>query len=1463
MQEYILSFKNDQHDRKYEYLFKYNVKDIIDKYDFIYKRDGIIINIKLLKGLATISKVAKPFNTKYIDQLIKLYRKPYDSKINNGIFFKLPKYFNTFPLVNIIKIKRLHKYTKELFLYRPLDRHPMSIFYKKENIAFVFNDDLLRKPLNLYKNIIFTSDKLIRKSFDIYDDILLTSDKLNRKPFSIYNNIRTNRINNDLLSKIHNPNRDLIKKYKKNYYFKIYDNYFYKHSKDLPGYQTEFYDHEFIYRKSYNIRVSEYYIALSNIYAINQVENFLGLDLIYTGKTNIFNTYLAKQTITNRNINLYEYDALRDTDNYYLNLFENRNANKTGTNTLNLYKDFNLSSDNHNYISNIYENFSLFPYNDGKINIIPDLLLKDNNDKLQIEDKIYDLEDNNTGLNINNYRLLNKDSNTGLNINDNNLLYKITNNIFNDGSFSSLREWNNTLFVYDDNKTYKLNHKLTSINSIDFGSKLSHYLRTQSLNSLKKDQKNVDTYNNINVYRTLNQIYTNYSLLGHIYPRHTRLSENINVIRNLNIPLKIYRQDLVLKTLANIYIINSNKDLLYKKSYDIYKNVENIFINKTYGNIYTETNINNFVYKVSKDIFMQSNVTDFANKSKYSIYRQNYYEFALKTHQYIYKQALDNTFTYKIPYNIYLTNVKDTQLIKEGLSTKYIQDNIIWIGNKIIPIMLNSDNKHLILSISKINGELYTEKIIDITNKARQIDGDLNQTSVIKDKLELNINLHLVCDKFAHNITLTKMLDEFVIKSQIFTAYYNHEDFVNKYLYANAANNFERIDRSGLYITPTELYGFTTIQTILKEAIADNNIDWFDKSLSLYVDSDELLSKIGDIHLFNHVFLGQIKDLCVFTSADNLYRLQKITETHINNVYAFKNIKEINTFKTEFASDEKNLNLYKHVFLYTENVLKVYNYDQLSNERILNVYENISGSFDITLNVYENIHATHDLILNTFKSEWLKHIRLNVYLQSKELQLFREKNIDLNDFRGEVSTQLNRESDLAVYNQGLSLETQNIIHIIQNEHFLAKEDNMLSVLPEHYLIDKDIILNKLPELEDIRRIIKEGNLMTDNLDFAWILEDDDPFNDPFKLDELLLPENDTRYEDFEDIVFNRETGKPRNTVKVIDSRHFIAKYPIHYPIKDRYDNNAYENIAKKYLVVKTDIMKEVFLAYYKIWQAHVFEFARMTMPQSAKKMLDYLYTWILITLPGERIPEALRVFRLIRWYLECGIIESSEYEIEYEASDLTSGKLNTTDIDIPCSLNTNFDEDHPIDPSMYIDTQLHIIRNNEHMLRDEAKFTMYINNDINTTITFYLNTESPVDIILNGNIIDHINIPTHGKMLYNIPYTEDVNIFTIRKLAIDNNDPRFFIGNINIAGIGNSGELNISFNPTLQGNKLLNNVSQKTNAYFNLIYNNKDYLEQVVKNNLHLDDVYDKLKTYWNLHHQDKEKGKRWMIKET
>lgn len=407
---------------------------------------------------------------------------------------------------------------------------------------------------------------------------------------------------------------------------------------------------------------------------------------------------------------------------------------------------------------------------------------------------------------------------------------------------------------------------------------------------------------------------------------------------------------------------------------------------------------------------------------------------------------------------------------------------------------------------------------------------------------------------------------------------------------------------------------------------------------------------------------------------------------------------------------------------------------------------------------------------------------------------------------------------------------------------------------------KDLnVAQQLKTFEKSRKEVEE--FLSDFGNWAWVYETPSPFDSKvYGIDELLLPEEDPRYEQFEDIIFDKESMIPRDPVKMLSPTSFIARYPIDMPIEEFADIGAiYDDSAEKweqYFGIETDVMKDIYLKYYQIWQTKIFEFSTMTMVQSTKKMLEYLYTWIDMYYPVEKIPQALRVFRQIRWYSESAVIRNSQYIISYEYDTLKSD-LHTGVCHIPNDL------DAVTNPTMYVDKQNAVIRNNKAFLQQDAHVTFEIDNQKNTHLKLDLYTEygkGTALIYLNDKVERVLTSWVRG-IIIQIPYTGTTNRVTIIKKGT-NNVGEFYIGNLSIPN-ATFKDLTIEFDPVLRaGNKPLEEVAKKMIACANLYADKNEMYAVIKKSSLGFSETYRQMNDYWKLHHQDKVKGKRLTIKQ-
>ena len=405
------------------------------------------------------------------------------------------------------------------------------------------------------------------------------------------------------------------------------------------------------------------------------------------------------------------------------------------------------------------------------------------------------------------------------------------------------------------------------------------------------------------------------------------------------------------------------------------------------------------------------------------------------------------------------------------------------------------------------------------------------------------------------------------------------------------------------------------------------------------------------------------------------------------------------------------------------------------------------------------------------------------------------------------------------------------------------------------------------EAESIYKKYHELNI--DKEDFgswAWVYEPKNPFDDYKDLegiDELLLPEKDFRYENFEDIIFNKKLNRPRNPVKKIDNNTWICKLPTKHPFKNFHENDgiAYVGEVKdNYYGINVKIMQEIFLKYYQIWQQNLFKFSTMSMNEASKAMLEYIYSWIVLYYPPENLEQAMRVFRQIRWYSESAVINNSQYIIKGEWTDLKM-------LDIENNLEDN--------DTMYYDDKLFVIRNTRESVgyedeetgeivgRTEASVEFYADIWKDTLLTFSVVIVSgSMNLYINDELVDTIS-RTQRFNTYPIKFSEDTVTIRFEKTAENNVDAQFFIADVRLKE-QRLGDFSVEFDPKLKaGNKPISLVAEKMTKFINLYDDVTEAYTELQKKNIGIAVTVDMMKDYLELHHKNKTKGKRLTIKKT
>ena len=778
--------------------------------------------------------------------------------------------------------------------------------------------------------------------------------------------------------------------------------------------------------------------------------------------------------------------------------------------------------------------------------------------------------------------------------------------------------------------------------------------------------------------------------------------------------------------------------------------------------------------------------------------------------------------------------------------------------------------------INTISDDIWTNQNIHIFNKQKSLDLIYENEHVYKKQYNLDIhNDDLFMyrkDKdifYLDDIYIYKMPKDFVISdtntsiSKVQYDLYNIQQntfALRKYYDLGLYNKYVFYDKDKKSI---EIY--KQAHSILKERISIDVIEI--NNLIKDRISMEFIYKIPNEFDYVIIPMSKIKHQIYIDSIDNMvYKISHSCGGYISQDLFGSIISKNVHIDTGIFCDKSN---HRAFIEYKNNII-------IKSK----VYSLIHNDIFVTKEyIYGFIKDYFYSIRKEDKEAWIKDVEsINKSYHESLIHDDIFGNISLKYCKISDSLFIDKDNKICYYDYGIFTNKENYELAILQQNFATNKQKDINLLDLSYVdrttkhkifYEQSIFSSKIirdselyKEIENIYRLSYDLTMRPEDFgNWAWVYETPDPLEEQYGIDELLIPENDTRYEDFENIIFDKEKMKPRNPVKVINNTTFIAKYPHKHPIPEykdvaiNYDDSAvkYEN----YYGIEVSIMRTVFLKYYRIWQSKIFEFGTMTMVQAVKKMLEYLYSWIMIYFPPSQTEQALRVFKLIRWYAESAIIQNSQYIVSYEYDTLES-KLTSGTCAIPNNLGPLTND------TMVIDSSLGVIKNNPIYIgtNNDISVEFYIDNHKNTSITFSLsNTVGSVNIYINDVLVDIISKSTLN-LTYQIPYTGDTNIVKIEKLASNNLNKYFYIGNIKVPELTFK-DLSIEFDATVKmGNKPLDEIAKKMVQFANMYDDFNEAYYNVRRNNIGIQETYNKMIEYWNLHHQNKTKGKRLTIKE-
>lgn len=993
--------------------------------------------------------------------------------------------------------------------------------------------------------------------------------------------------------------------------------------------------------------------------------------------------------------------------------------------------------------------------------------------------------------------------------------------------------------------------------------------------SKKPDSNVLSVYDTILLYDSMPinklSIYHNYMLLTetninnmNIYDNYFMkrpVNNNISIYKNFMLS-ELYTNNLSIYSFINASINEINKINIYKqikvKKEDILKiNIyDNLMLNKIYNNslyinkqksgkisldncYYNKYILNGTINKEQLKLFNKMNtgikpLKDF-NIQQYKIPKlAKYKKRLIKSRDIIlgYRSKRktcfrkENLFVYKFNHDMFIKenillskdnhdfNINDTELYLYSLEKElYIKNNTKFLhreryGFSIndIKILLNKDKHNIFINSTEktLNKNKHdfvinnTEYIIKNTRKGFNFD-DFTEF-IYKDRYSFSVNVSEVSlDKIElplgiviHDNTIGLILPE---KE-------THIDN-NKYLLNNKARN-SLIETINIFTEKEN-----------KQANVSNNIS------NVFVISEQRKAFIEYYH--NYMLSKNIKSCLIDITNEFVEKQKKDAIMYNSIIFITKDMK--NTFiKKEFHITKKQKKSLKDNELIK--VIKYYKETYLCNTDIpLDKIEKI-------ITIIDSIWINKKLYLSDiFKQDIL----------SKEI--YETSIVENNIFINRAEHELTKNTYLDVDIKQKNIFEHEGINIIKEKTNINIQDYVF-ITKQQYKTNPYV-----SEMEHMQKIIKDLEKPVEKTyNWAYVYQYDDPIDpnyDYYGIDELLLPEKDIDYSTFENIIFNKKTMTPKRPIKVIDDNTFIAKYPIEHPTPN------YEEVGIVYIDVPTDLMYAIFTKFYQIWYANIFKFGNMSMVDSLKLMLDYMYSHIIITYSGsEYLEPALRVFRQIRWFGETSVMHNAQYKITCEYEDLKSN-LQTGECMIENELS-----------GFFIDTNLKVLSNESTSIGQETYIKLYTSNKEESQITFSISlTAGNVDVYINDLHVDTI-YSNHASISYDLPATDTKNEIILKRSA-SNNLGHCYIGNIIIKN-GTYKNLSIEYDPELKaGNMPLNDIVNKMVILANMYDDEQEVFNQFREGNLAISELYKRLENYWEFHHANKIKGKRLTIKET
>ncbi|UDN60668.1 hypothetical protein [Clostridioides sp. ES-W-0016-02] len=348
-------------------------------------------------------------------------------------------------------------------------------------------------------------------------------------------------------------------------------------------------------------------------------------------------------------------------------------------------------------------------------------------------------------------------------------------------------------------------------------------------------------------------------------------------------------------------------------------------------------------------------------------------------------------------------------------------------------------------------------------------------------------------------------------------------------------------------------------------------------------------------------------------------------------------------------------------------------------------------------------------------------------------------------------------------------------------------------------------------------------------------------------DELILPKSGFDYNIYKDKIFGDNliiTDKDKYVKKYTQAGNQIIELPIENPV------DYFANIAIDVINIDVSVMKYVLDTLYNQWRHNIYRYAGIEPEKAIKDLIDSTMKYIGGKYYWDRckIPHLERTLKLFLWYAEMSILCNSEYEVVYIREDCKIDYSNKT----LGNLEKNI---------LHIDnlelTDDFVLSSKKKGVSSKLKFKVNQEFDLQLKFKAYMENRGVLEIHIGEEIYTFLG---DEKPSYNIDLKIPKEVKDVEILFFYDNEESF----IDIAAFRIKDMFNKSVKIKYIGK--LGKTNKTVEYLINMLNIAGESIEDTqvklgIQNSVQVAYALDTFKDYMFKHHNNKEKGKRRVIK--